>query len=289
MPTTTSGYGTLYVVATPIGNLEEITPRAVRLLSEVDLIACEDTRHTRKLLNHLQITTPLTSYYREKEQQKSGLLLQQLQEGIRIALVSDAGTPCISDPGAVLVRRARAAGIPIVPVSGPSALITAVSVAGLEQSGFYFAGFPPSKKKARRDFFKQLATLPCPLVFYESPHRVQHSLVDAMHALGDRQARLFRELTKIHEEYRQGTLSELSHGCAGKNRGEFVIIVDGAGQAPSDKPEDIDQLILWYRDQQNVSLKKAVQQIAADLDIPRTKIYQRALALWKTGTTEPDL
>jgi len=288
MPTTTPDTGTLYVVATPIGNLEEITPRAVRILAEVDLIACEDTRHTRKLLNHLQITTPLTSYYREKEQYKAGLLLQQLQDGVRIALVSDAGTPCISDPGAVLVRQARVAGISIVPVSGPSALITAVSVAGLEQSGFFFAGFPPSKKKARRDFFKQHSALPCPLIFYESPHRIQPCLLDAMFALGDRQAQLFRELTKMHEEHRQGTLSELSHGCAGKNRGEFVVIVNGAGQTAPDKPEDIDQLILWYRDQQNVSLKNAVQQIAADLDIPRTRIYQRALALWKTGPTEPD-
>ena len=288
MATTTAGKGTLYVIATPIGNLEEISPRAVRLLSEVDLIACEDTRHTRKLLNHLQITTPLTSYYREKEQYKAGLLLEQLEEGVRIALVSDAGTPCISDPGAVLVRQARAAAIAVVPVSGPSALITAVSVAGLEQSGFYFAGFPPSIKKARRDFFKQLAPLPCPLIFYESPHRIQRSLADAMYALGDRQAQFFRELTKVHEEWRQGALSELSRGCEGKNRGEFVVIVDGAGQAAPDKPEDIDELILWYRDQHNISLKNAVQQIAADLDIPRTKIYQRALALWKTGPTEPE-
>ncbi|MCF6188825.1 MAG: 16S rRNA (cytidine(1402)-2'-O)-methyltransferase [Desulfobulbaceae bacterium] len=288
MPTTTPDTGTLYVVATPIGNLEEITPRAVRILTEVDLIACEDTRHTRKLINHLQITTPLTSYYREKEQYKAELLLQQLQNGVQIALVSDAGTPCISDPGSVLVRQARGAGIPVVPVSGPSALITAISVAGLEQSGFFFAGFPPSKKKARKDFFKQHAALPCPLIFYESPHRIQTSLLDAMFALGDRQAQLFRELTKVHEEHRQGTLSELSQSCAGKNRGEFVVIVDGAELTAPDKPEDIDELILWYRDQQNVSLKKAVQQIAADLDIPRTKIYQRALTLWKTGPTDPE-
>lgn len=286
MSTKTSGNGTLYVVATPIGNLEEITPRAVRILGEVDLIACEDTRHTRKLINHLQITTPLTSYYREKEQLKATLLLEKLQDGVQIALVSDAGTPCISDPGAVLVRQARAAGITIIPISGPSALTTALSVAGLEESSFFFAGFPPPKKKARRDFFKLLSPLPCPLIFYESPHRIQQSLLDCMHTFGDRHALLFRELTKVHEECREGKLSELNNSCAGKNRGEFVVIVDGAMQAAPDKPEDIDKLILWYRDQGTVSLKSAVQQIAADLGLPRTQIYQRALALWNVETED---
>ena len=282
MPTKTPESGTLYVVATPIGNLEEITPRAVRILREVDLIACEDTRHTRKLTSHLQISTALTSYYREKEQQKAPQLLKQLQDGTQIALVSDAGTPGISDPGAVLVRQARAAGIKIVPVSGPSALTTALSVAGLEESGFFFAGFPPAKKKARRDFFKPLASLPCPVIFYESPHRIGQSLLDCMHTLGDRHAKLFRELTKVHEEYREGTLSELGRSCSGKNRGEFVVIVEGISQKKiTDKPEDIDELILWYRDQQTISLKSAVQQISTDLDLPRTKIYKRALVLWK--------
>lgn len=281
-----SAPGTLYVIATPIGNLEEITPRAVRILSEVDLIACEDTRHTKKLLNHLQLSTPLTSYYREKEQQKAGVLLQQLLNGLKIALVSDAGTPGISDPGAVLVRKVRSAGIRIVPVSGPCALATAVSVAGLEKSGFYFAGFPPARKKLRKDFFKSLRTLPCPLIFYESPHRIQHSLLDCLQVLGDRHALLFRELTKVHEECREGSLAELSNGCAGRNRGEFVVIVDGAIEPESDKPEDLDELILWYRDQHKISLKNAVQQIATDLDLPRTRIYQRALALWKSEAIE---
>lgn len=270
------------MVATPIGNLEEITPRAVRILREVDLIACEDTRHTRKLTSHLQISTALTSYYREKEQQKAPQLLKQLQNGAQIALVSDAGTPGISDPGAILVRQARAAGIKIVPVSGPSALTTALSVAGLEESGFFFAGFPPAKKKARKDFFKPLASLPCPVIFYESPHRIGQSLLDCMHTFGDRHAKLFRELTKVHEECREGTLSELAQSCSGKNRGEFVVIVEGISQKKiADKPEDIDELILWYRDQQTISLKSAVQQIATDLNLPRTKIYKRALVLWK--------
>jgi 16S rRNA (cytidine1402-2'-O)-methyltransferase len=274
--------GILYIVATPIGNLEEITPRAARILREVNLIACEDTRHTRKLTSHLKISTPLTSYYREKEQQKAPQLLQQLHNGTHIALVSDAGTPAISDPGAVLVRQARAAGIHIIPVSGPSALTTALSVAGLEGSTFFFAGFPPAKKKARRDFFKPLASLPCPVIYYESPHRIRQSLLDCMHALGNRKAQLFRELTKIHEECRQGSLFELGQSCSGKNKGEFVVIVEGNKENKQvDKPEDLNELIRWYRDQQTISLKSAVQQISTDLDLPRTQIYKRALSLWK--------
>lgn len=277
----TSDTGILYVVATPIGNLEEITPRAVSVLRQADLIACEDTRHTKKLTSHLGISTPLTSYYREKEQQKAKVLLQQLQDGAKIAIVSDAGAPGISDPGAVLVRLARAEGIPIIPVSGPSALTTALMAAGLESSRFFFAGFPPPKKNTRREFFKQLAPLPWPVIFYESPHRIEQSLVDCLNCLGNRHGLLFRELTKIHEECREGLLSDLSNSCAGKNRGEFVVIIDGAAKTAEDKPEDLDSLILWYRDQEGITLKDAVRQMATDLDLPRTRIYQRALSLWK--------
>ena len=277
----TSNTGTLYMVATPIGNLEEITPRAILVLRQVDYIACEDTRHTKKLMTHFGISTPLTSYYREKEQQKAKILLQKLQDGKKIAIVSDAGTPGISDPGAILVNMAREAGIPIVPISGPSALITALSIAGLGDSQFFFAGFPPAKKKARRTFFKQLAPLPWPIIFYESPHRIEQSLQDCLQCLGDRQGILFRELTKIHEECRQGSLSALYTSCAGKNRGEFVVLVKPAPLNTTDKPEDLDELILWYQSRPDMTLKDAVHRIAADLDLPRTRIYQRALILWK--------
>ncbi|HHB76319.1 MAG TPA: 16S rRNA (cytidine(1402)-2'-O)-methyltransferase [Desulfobulbus sp.] len=281
MTVKTSHSGTLYIVATPIGNLEEISPRAVNVLQSVDSIACEDTRHTKKLLTHLGIAKPLTSYYREKEQQKAKKLLQELQDGKKIAIVSDAGTPGISDPGAVLVNLARKAGIPIVPISGPSALTTALSIAGLGDSQFFFAGFPPAKKKARRTFFKQLAPLPWPIFFYESPHRIEQSLNDCLLCMGDRQGMLFRELTKIHEECRQGSLSDLLATCAGKNRGEFVVLVKPAPQDQTDKPEELDELILWYRNQPKMTLKDAVHRIAADLNLPRTRIYQRALSLWK--------
>lgn len=273
--------GTLFVVATPVGNLEDITSRAARTMQEVDLIACEDTRHTAKLLNHLQISTPLISYYREKEQEKSQLLVNKLIKGSNIALLSDAGTPGICDPGAVLIRLARDNNIPVVPIPGVSALATALSVAGLPQSEFYFGGFPPPKSSLRRKFFRNLVSLNCPLVFYESPHRIEQSLHDCLLEFGDRKALLFRELTKMYEEVREGKISELYKTCSGKNRGEMVLILHGNKEQNIDKPEDIDQLIFWYRDRQQASLKTAVAGIAEDLQIPRTKVYQRALEIWE--------
>jgi len=278
--TASSAPGTLYVVATPIGNLDEISPRAVRILGKVECIACEDTRHTRKLLSHLGISTPLTSYYREKEAQKSEVLLKQLQQGKSLALVSDAGTPGISDPGAILIKAARKTGIAIVPISGPCALTVALSVAGLTDSRFFFAGFPPAKQKARQDFFRELASLSWPLFFYESPHRIKRFLADALEVFGNRQAMLFRELTKLHEEVRDGTLEELLSLCEGKNRGEFVVMVQGADQSGQERPEDVDELLRWHRDRGD-SLKESVREISETLGIGRSKIYQRALALWQ--------
>ena len=268
------------MVATPIGNLNEISPRAVRILGEVDCIACEDTRHTRKLLSHLGLSTPLTSYYREKEARKSEVLLQQLQQGKSLALVSDAGTPGISDPGAILIRAARKAGVSIVPISGPCALCVALSVAGIEDSRFFFAGFPPAKKKGRQDFFRQLASFSWPIFFYESPHRIERCLADALEIFGNRRAMLFRELTKMHEEIRDGSLEKLLSLCEGKNRGEFVVMVEGAQQSVQERPRDIDALLAWYRSQ-DYTLKETVQNISEDLQISRTKLYRRALELWQ--------
>ena len=276
-----SPLGTLFVVATPVGNLEDITSRAVRTMQEVDLIACEDTRRTGKLLSHLQISTPLISYYREKEQEKALLIVNKLIAGSNIALLSDAGTPGICDPGAVLVRLARDNSVAVVPVPGVSALASALSVAGLPQAEFYFGGFPPSKSSLRRKFFRKLVSLSCPLVFYESPHRIEQSLYDCFLEFGDRKGLLFRELTKMYEEVREGTISELYKTCSGKNRGEMVLILHGNKEQGIDKPEDIDQLIFWYRDKQHASLKTAVAGIAEDLQIPRSKVYQRALEVWK--------
>ena len=272
--------GTLYIVATPIGNLADISRRMEQILAEVDLIACEDTRHTRKLLSHLKINTPLTSYYREKEQQKAKVLLKKLLEGQDIAVASDAGTPGLSDPGAILVQMARSADIVVVPVPGPSALATALSVAGLNDTNFFFGGFPPAKKGERNRLFTSLKALTCPLIFYESPHRINKTLGDCLDIFGDRHAQLFRELTKLHEQHLAGKISELIELTAQRVRGELVLIIDGRHDQDGDRPDNLDELILWYRDQGNISLKDAVRIIATDLDLSRSKVYQQALSLW---------
>ena len=273
--------GTLYIVATPIGNLEDISPRSKRILAEVSLIACEDTRHTRKLLSHLQLSTPLTSYYREKEQYKAEVLLAKLAAGQNIALVSDAGTPGLSDPGAVLVRQARAAGVSIVPIPGPSALAVALSVAGLDENGFFFGGFPPPRQAARRALFKGLAALPWPLIFYESPHRIRACLEDGLATLGDREALLCRELTKLHEECIPGTLSALLDRVADGIRGELVLIVHPPAAVRDNRPDNLAELLAWYRDQPGMTLKEAVRRISEDLGLPRNTVYREALAVWQ--------
>lgn len=277
-------FGTLYVVATPIGNLEDISRRAIRVLSEVSVIACEDTRHTRKLLSHLQISTPLTSYYREKEQFKTEQLLKKLIAGEDIALVSDAGTPALSDPGSVLVKEARTMDIEIIPVPGPSALTAAISAAGLKENGFFFGGFPPAKKGERKSFFKSLSSLPYPLFFYESPHRIKSCLKDCLEIFGDRQALLFREMTKMHEQHYRGTISDLIDQLGGKIKGEIVFLVYAAPVSQEDKPDNLVELILWYKNKTDMSLKDAVRNIATDLDLPRNKVYQEALSIWKTDS-----
>jgi len=270
----------LYIVATPIGNLSDISRRMEQVLSGVDLIACEDTRHTRKLLSHLEINVPLTSYYREKEQQKSEVLLIKLLNGRNIALVSDAGTPGLSDPGAVLVRAARSADIPVIPVPGPSALAVAMSVAGLDDTSFFFGGFPSAKKGERCKLFTSLKALSCPLIFYESPHRIRRTLQDCLKIFGDRRAQLFRELTKLHEQHLSESISKLIELTDKKVRGELVLIIDGRPDQNIDRPSNLDDLILWYRDTEKNSLKDAARIIATDLDISRSQVYQRALSLW---------
>lgn len=273
--------GQLYVVATPIGNLGDMTIRSLEVLKSVDLIACEDTRHTKNLCRHFQISTPLVSYYRENEQSKSELLILQLQQGKSVALVSDAGTPGLSDPGAVLVRKVRKAGIKVVAIAGPSALAAAVSIAGLAHTSFFFGGFPPAKKNDRQQWLRQLASLPCPLVFYEAPHRLPTALKDMLLCLGDRQVMLFRELTKIHEECLSDTLSGLITRVQAGVKGELVVIIEGADERAI-KPAhlDLQQLLLWHRDRHS-TLKDAVSSIARDLGIPRSEVYKLALSLWQ--------
>src|SRR5215475_8272320 len=219
--------GTLYLVATPIGNLADITHRALQVLKDVDLIACEDTRHTNKLLNHYGITTKTISYHEHNEQQRASYLIEKLKEGSNIAVVSDAGTPSISDPGFRLVRAAIENDITVVPVPGPSALISALIAAGLPTDEFFFAGFLPSRTNARRTRLSELQSVPGTLIFYEAPHRLAAALKDALEVLGEREAVVARELTKLHEEIRRGRLSELAeHYAKEVPRGEIVLIVD---------------------------------------------------------------
>ncbi len=280
MTASASKPGILHIAATPIGNLGDISQRLRETLAAADLIACEDTRHTRKLLSHLGISAKLISCRRENEQEQAAALTARLLAGENVSFVSDAGTPGLSDPGAALVRAARAAGITVAPVAGPSALATALSVAGLESSAFYFGGFLHAKKSERRKQLAALKLLPCPLFFYEAPHRIAAALEDCLEVLGDRQAQLFRELTKLHEEHLAGLTSELIERLRGGTRGELVLLISGSAAQQEEMPDNLDELIRWHRDQGS-SLKDAARQIAAALDMPKSQVYQQALRLWE--------
>lgn len=220
--------GTLYIVATPIGNLEDITLRAIRILKEVDLIACEDTRHTRILLNHYEIKTPATSYFEHNKLTKGDWLLGQIMEGKNIALVSDAGTPGISDPGYNLVVSAIEKGVSVIPVPGPSALAAAICAAGLPTDQIHFVGFLPMKEGKKRRLIESLNEVTATLVFYESPFRVKKTVRLLYEVLGERRAVLAHELTKIHESFLRGGLSKLSEEKYPiMEKGEWVILVEG--------------------------------------------------------------
>jgi 16S rRNA (cytidine1402-2'-O)-methyltransferase len=220
--------GTLYIVSTPIGNLEDITLRALRILKEVHLIAAEDTRRTGILLKHFDIHTPLTSYFEGNELKKRGFIISKLNRGDPIALVSDAGTPGISDPGFRLRQKAVEEEIPVVSVPGPSAVIAALSVAGLPTDAFLFRGFLPHKSKKRRDLLQDLETTRETLVFYESPYRTRETLQDVLEIFGDREMVLTRELTKAYEEILRGKVSEIQNRIATRKlKGEITLVISG--------------------------------------------------------------
>ena len=275
--------GTLYVVATPIGNLEDITFRAVRILGEVDLIAAEDTRHTRKLLSHLSLSKPLVSYYKDREAARSEKIIEELRAGRNVALVSDAGTPAISDPGSVIVALCHEHAIAVVPIPGPSALTTAVSAAGFPQTSFTFLGFLPAKKNQRAKTLTAHAQDETLLVFYESPRRVCHTLVECREVMGERRVFVGRELTKLHEELLRGTLSDVLRILQARVqiKGEFVVVV--APQQPNPAvtpPEELQDLLTWYKNHSGLSMKDAVKKIAADLNLSKSQIYEKALHVW---------
>jgi 16S rRNA (cytidine1402-2'-O)-methyltransferase len=234
--------GLLLIVATPIGNLDDLSPRARAAFESADLVACEDTRHTGRLLAHLGIKRPLVSLHEHNERQRLPRLLGELSEGKTIALASDAGTPLLSDPGFVLVREAAAAGARIEPIPGPAAPIAALVASGLPPYPFTFAGFPPPKTGKRRTYYRGWAGLGHTLILFESPHRLLASLADALEELGDRPAAVARELTKLHEEVLRGTLSTLLAELSGRAsiKGELVVVIGGAGE-PSSRPTPGDR------------------------------------------------
>ena len=234
-PSFNSTQGTLYIVSTPIGNREDITLRALRILKEVDLIAAEDTRHTSLLLRHFGIHTPLTSYFEGNEFKKKEFILSKLKQGHRVALVSDAGTPGISDPGFRLIQTAIENEVPILPIPGPSAVIAALSVSGLPSDAFLFRGFLPHKMKKRRDLLNEMGDIRETLIFYESPHRISETLKDIYEVLGDREIVLTRELTKIYEEILRGKVSEIQTQMGGRKlKGEITLVISGKTRKKTD-------------------------------------------------------
>jgi 16S rRNA (cytidine1402-2'-O)-methyltransferase len=277
----------LYIVATPIGNLGDITLRALETLAGCDLIACEDTRVTRKLVDRYAITTPLTAYHDHNAEKARPMLLRRLAEGAAVALVSDAGTPLVSDPGFKLVRAAHEAGHAVTALPGPSALLAAIAVAGLPTDQFFFVGFLPPKQAARRARIHELARLPATLVLFETGPRMAATLADLATGLGPREAALCRELTKLHEEIRRGSLDGLAQGAAaGEQRGEFVIVI-APPQAPQQtSAEDIDELLRQALDRS--TLKDAVAAVAEATGSPRRDVYRRALALSKAAGRHAD-
>ncbi|MEE8135902.1 MAG: 16S rRNA (cytidine(1402)-2'-O)-methyltransferase [Thermodesulfobacteriota bacterium] len=273
----------LYIVSTPIGNLEDITLRALNILKQVDLIACEDTRTTRKLLSRYQIRKPLTSYHEHNEIEKAKELLSILQEGHSIALVTDAGTPGVSDPGYRIVKLASENGVQIFSVPGPSAAVAALSISGLPTSSFTFLGFPPKQKKRLIEYLERIKDYPETLVFYESPRRVIKTLESMAEVFGERNASLGREITKMYEETLRGTLSEIVTTLKSRDnlKGEFTLVIEGNSQDKGEfDSETIDDLLLYFK-KEGVSLKDAVKQVAVDSGVSKSKIYRKALQIWE--------
>ena len=282
--------GTLYIVATPIGNLEDITLRALRILKEVDCIAAEDTRHSLKLLNYYGIVKPLISYWSEREKVKAEEIVAKLREGLSVAVISDAGTPGISDPGAVAIKRAIEEGFAVVPIPGPSALIAALSICALPHEEFTFIGFLPSKEVQRQKKLVELKHEPRTLIFYEAPHRLLAALLDMEAILGSREAAVIKEITKLHEGIVRGTLPAVREALERLTiAGEYVVLLDGArkeGAAKTGTPES--ERLFGERMEEALSeikslmkkgrgRKEAVRIVSEEYSLSKNELYDRSL------------
>jgi 16S rRNA (cytidine1402-2'-O)-methyltransferase len=275
--------GTLYLVATPIGNLEDITLRALSVLKEVDMIACEDTRRTQQLLNHYGIKTKMLSYHEHNERTRAAELGALLQTGANIAIVSDAGTPGISDPGFRLVNDAIIRGARVVPIPGAAAFVSALIASGLPTDEFFFGGFLPARSSQRRARLSQVRFLHSTLIFYESPHRIAQTLHDAREILGEREAAVARELTKLHEEIRRGTLSVLAEGFAVEDttRGEMVLLIDRTIIGSETNEENSEADIATRVDaleSEGLDSRAALKRVARELGLSRPEAYRRLVA-----------
>ncbi len=274
--------GCLYLVATPIGNLEDITVRALRVLGEADLIACEDTRRTAKLLNHYSIKKETVSYHQHNEMTRAAELVIRMEQGARVALVSDAGTPVISDPGYHLVSMCLRHRIPLIPIPGPSAAIAALAVSGLPSEEFVFVGFLPARAGERKKALERLAKEPRTMVFYEAPHRVVEMLAAAVEVLGRRQAVIARELTKVHEEFLRGDLAELLvRARRSPLRGELTVLIAGArpGEAPAEmRAAPLRERVEQIMREHNLERKTALKMAAQERGLTRREAYQELLA-----------
>ena len=273
--------GTLYIVATPIGNLEDITLRAIRILKEVDLIAAEDTRHTRNLLDAYQIKTHLTSLHEHNEKEKSSSLIAGIKDGMSVAYVSDAGTPCISDPGRNLVDLAHIEKIRVIPIPGPCALIAGLSASGLSAENFLFCGFLPSRENKRRQFLESIKDETRTIIFYESPARFLSALKDLHDIVGNREIVVAREITKVFEDIKRGEIRQWMDGeILPKTKGEFTIILKGREkniEMMSDEAIKDQLLALWENEE--LSLRDVVDQVVLQTGLSRKKVYDIALRL----------
>ena len=270
--------GKLYIVATPIGNLEDITLRAIKVLKNVDLIAAEDTRHTLKLLNHLQISKPLISYHRHNEEMRVDLLIEKLKDRKNIALVSDAGTPGICDPGEEIVGKCIENGIEIVPIPGACAIINALVCSGLDTKEFIFIGFLPLNKKLRKNKLDEIANATKTIIFYEAPHKLKETLGDLKEIVGERKIVLARELTKIHEEFIRGDINDII-SKVDDLKGEMVILIEKAEKNNSEFDFNNISLEEHYKiyEQQGLDKKEIIKRIAKDRNVKKNEIYKQFL------------